>query len=65
MNILVLCIGIAELVFAIPMLIRNKFYKYDIRDSLFETKFRVFGALVVMATMGLIIVINELSKLFK
>lgn len=63
MDIKLLLIGSACLIFGVIMMFKHKFYKYKTSDILFSTKLRVFLAATLIAMFGLIIVFNELNKL--
>lgn len=64
MNYSFLLIGIICLLLSICLLFTNKFYKRKERDMLWATGSNFFGSSIVLAIFAILILINELRKLF-
>jgi hypothetical protein len=65
MDTVVLLLSVVFIAVGLIIMVRHRFYKYDMGSVFFATKIKVFTGGLIFFLMGSYALVSELSKLFK
>ncbi len=64
MNVLYMMIGISSTAIGVFLMVKYKFYRYKSKDMQFAASLRAFMAAAVLTLFGILILINEIKKIY-